>query len=144
VDPTALDYGEVAVDAENSQLITLSNVGTLPLNISGIVLNDEVNYTLDLSAGPNPCGSASFILDFGGACTLAVVFNPQGEGDFSATLTLNSDDPNNPSLIVNLLGTGIPSSGGCSLEQVPSMISHHVWLWVLPLLGMYLWRRKAQ
>jgi hypothetical protein len=42
-----------------------------------------------------------------GTCTFKVSFSPTSEGANSATLTILSDDPDTPSLIVSLTGTGI-------------------------------------
>jgi len=143
VDPVSFDYGQVNVGAEGSGIFTISNLGTISLNVSDIHLDDDTNFTLNVNGGANPCGSTSFVLAFDESCTLEVLFNPQTGEVLSAVLSIASDDPNDPSITVDLTGTGVAQAGGCgcSLEQVPPMISH-LWLWILPMVGLLLWRRR--
>ncbi|HEX5035028.1 MAG TPA: choice-of-anchor D domain-containing protein, partial [bacterium] len=106
VDPIEFSYGDVGVGEEAAQILTISNVGSVPINVTDLALSDETNYSLDPAAGANPCGSLNFTLDGGESCTIGVVFNPSDDGLLDATLTISSDDPDEPEIVVSLTGVG--------------------------------------
>jgi hypothetical protein len=89
--PSSLDFGSVEAGGASSPLaVTLSNTRTASAAISSIALSDNVNYSLDVNGGPNPCGSASPTIGPGQGCTVAIAFNPLAGGTFSALLEVNS------------------------------------------------------
>jgi len=138
VNPTALNFGTVGINQSNSLIITISNDGMGPVDINGLDLSDDINYSIDVNAGQNPCGSLSFTLDSGESCTIGVLFTPTSNGTFDATLTVNSDDPDEPAIAVSLTGIGqlFDLSGGgcsCSLESA-ARPSHYLMLALLPML----------
>jgi hypothetical protein len=91
VSPLSLDFGSVEVGgASTPRAVTLSNTRTASAAVSSIVLSDNVNYSLDVNGGPNPCGSASPTIGAGQGCTVAVTFNPLSNGTFGAFLRVNS------------------------------------------------------
>jgi hypothetical protein len=111
VDPTAHDYGMVAVGIGSTQAFTVENVGTADLNVSSTQLT-----------GPDAGDFA--IVSGGGAFTLApmaqqvieVEFTPSSVGPKSADLEIASDDPDTPLLVVPLAGEGVDAGGGSVLE----------------------------
>lgn len=115
-DPSSQDFGEVNTNSESTVIITVSNSGSYPLNISGIALSDTVNFALQPSTGASPCASTSFSLEAGESCTLGLQFSPGTVGAITADLVFSSDDPANPSYSLPLTGTGTASSG-CALSQ---------------------------
>ena len=54
----------------------------------------------------NVSGSGSFDIPAGGSQTVTVTFQPTAKGKVSQTLTVTSDDPNNPSVSIDVKGTG--------------------------------------
>jgi hypothetical protein len=94
-------------------------------------LSDDVNFSLDVNGGPNPCGSVSFTLNVGESCTVEVTFTPATDGTFDGTLTINSDDPDESPLVVILTGIGQVidlSGGGCVLNGGTSGLPPTGWL----------------
>jgi hypothetical protein len=78
-------------------------------------LSDTINYTLDVNGGTDPCGSTTPTIASDGSCTVTITFNPSSIGQKDATLTVNSDDPDMPTLNVLLTGIGVlPSTIGYS------------------------------
>jgi len=84
------------------QTLMLVNSGTDALAISAITL-----------AGP---GAAAFVVDGpsaptsllnGAQTTIDVTFAPEAADDFTATLTIDSDDPDQPHAVINLTGAGV-------------------------------------
>jgi len=120
VNPASLNFGAVGVSQESSLVLTLSNNGANVLNVTGMTLSDNVNYSLDVNGGSDPCGSTTPVLNSGESCTVLVVFDPTVVGDLPGNLTITSDDPNNLSLIVPLIGTGtafgLSGAGACSMN----------------------------
>jgi hypothetical protein len=106
--PPILDFGNVLVGSTSTpQTLTISNTGTADLHISGIALSDTTNYSLDINAGSNPCGSTNPTIASNSSCTVTVTFNPSSEGTKVANLRISSDSPYSPTLDVPLSGNGV-------------------------------------
>ncbi len=105
--PGSHDFGKVLVAQSSTALeIAISNSGPLNLVVSGMTLSDTTNYSLDPNGGSNPCGSTAPTIPTGQSRTLTVTFAPSAVGTFDADLTINSDDPDEPSVVVSLTGKG--------------------------------------
>jgi len=141
VNPVTIDFGSVNLSDHKTVLITVTNTGAGLLDISNATLSDTVNYTLDITQGANPCGNLSGGLASGQSCTAAVIFNPTVNGTLNATLTLDSNDPQNPQFVVPLTGVGgggkLISGSGCSLQSgTPAPWSGWLVLMLILPLGM--------
>jgi len=136
--PATHDFGPILLGQSASTIITLSNNGANVLNVTGMSLSDATDYSLDVNAGTNPCGSETPTINAGESCTVGVDFNPQSLGALPGTLTLTSDDPNNPSLVLAFTGTGSTfnvSGSGCSMSSTPGSLGG-LYLLALPLVLM--------
>lgn len=103
--PSSYDFGIVTPGNIPAPLeVEIANNGSLRLTVSDITLSDTANFALDLSAGSNPCFTASSTIAAGGNCTAEVNFTPQSDASFDATLIISSDDPNHPTINVPLSG----------------------------------------
>jgi len=105
--PASNDYGDVTVGASTIQEFTISNKGTADLHISNGVLSDETNFAVDGNSGSSPCGELPVTITPDNNCTVSIAFSPQDAITYTATVTISSDDPVNPSLVVDLTGTGV-------------------------------------
>jgi len=132
VSPSSKDYGYVSPGSSSSQIFTLSNTGQAWAYVSNVSLSDTENFTLDLSAGDNPCSSLnasvcsvgvqcnSFALEDGESCTLAVAFHPTLAQNVSGELLITSNLYSTPTSVA-LSGTGNPSAPDLSMSiQGPS------------------------
>jgi len=156
--PAMVDLGSVVVNASSAPTeVAISNIGNLDLNVSSIVLDDNTVFTINLNGGSNPCGGATpFSIAGGDNCTVAVTFSPTSLGAFTDNVTILSDDPDEGTVKVPLLGTGVDnviSSGGngsgCSCR-----ISGDGWsftdgaptagILLLPFLWLALARRRSR
>jgi hypothetical protein len=79
--------------------VEISNVGTDDLVISNIVLSDTANYTL--------VGSTTATVAPAGSHTVSVSFNPTIAGGLDGTLTIHSNDADESTVEVSLLGDGL-------------------------------------
>jgi len=119
VSPASHDFGSLDVGATSEAAeFSLSNTAASYLNVSAMGLSDTANYVMDEKGGANPCGTTAPRLAAGEGCTVTVTFNPLSEGAFDATLTVSSDDPDNPEVGISLAGSthGYSGVGGGGVE----------------------------
>ena len=83
VQETAIDFGTVAFAQPVQETITITNTGTAPLEITGIV-SDVSGLTFDTSM---------FTLEPNGSQTVTISFPSSVEGTFSGNITILSNDP---------------------------------------------------
>jgi len=109
VTPAAVDFGKVLImGPADEQEISIANVGSLDLNVTGVTLTDATGaFGLDLNGTAGRCGASAFTLSAGQRCTVLVTFGPTQEGPHSADLEITSDDPDESSVSINLAGTGV-------------------------------------
>jgi len=102
VNPTSHNFGQVILGASASKVFVVSNTGNLDLNVSSTSLigGDAGEFSI-------VSGGGSFTLAPGGSRNIQVSFNPAVEGPKSATLRLDSDDPDENPLDLNLSGSGL-------------------------------------
>ena len=95
----ALNLGNVAVCQSGQAGVAIANTGGVPLTVNAISVTGAV-----FSASP-----ASLVVAPGGTQTVTVRFAPTGVGPASGTLTIQSDDPANPTVTRPVSGTGLPT-----------------------------------
>ncbi len=83
-----------------AQIVTLSNTGTSQLNITSLLIGGTNATEFSRTTS---CGA---FLPAGATCNINVFFKPMAVGARTATLTITTDDPVNPTLTVSLNGTG--------------------------------------
>ena len=100
--PTTLlhDYGIVAVGDSKSKTVSVSNVGGATLNVTGISLEGDHPDQFQILTGGDP-----FTLNpEDPAHEIVVLFSPTSAGIKSATLRIDSNDPDEEQVDVTLLG----------------------------------------
>ena len=105
--PTSKDYGNINVGSSSSQIFTITNTGTANLVIGTLTLSgtnlDQFVMQNDNCTGKTIAPSAT--------CTIEILFFPSYVGTLTANLNIPSNDPDTPTLSVNLSGTGM--TGQC-------------------------------
>ena len=110
VNPLSIDFGNVNVGGSATRTLTISNLGSSDLEILYVG-----GLTLPLSISPgqtNPCPSTSsvpFTLAPSQSCTYDITFSPSQAGQVNVQLTINSNDPDENPLYINIVGVGISS-----------------------------------
>ena len=100
VSPSSIDFGDVLVGESASENVTISNNwDELDIYISSISVSDGTNFSVNSSGG--------FTLESGANTTITVSFHPGSAADFQSSLIIQSDDPDDPVVEVNLSGRGI-------------------------------------
>lgn len=92
------DFGAVPVLNEKVLDIPLLNVGKADLRVTSVRLKEE-DVPFRIATSPEAVGS-------GETLPIQVAFTPPVEADFAATLVLETDDPDEPVVEVNLVGKG--------------------------------------
>ncbi len=107
--PTALEFGDVAVNQTKDLPVTLRNTGTIQLTINALTI-DNARFT---SVSP----SAPFTLNADATQTVTVRFAPTATGQQRGTLTITSSDPARPTVTVALAGNGVSTGGVTILDH---------------------------
>ena len=97
VEPSALDFETVLVATQKALTFLVTNQGAAELQVSDVVA-DPPEYTVE---------PRSFSLAPYEDQTVTVTFHPRTERGFPGTLTLTSDDPDQPVSEVTLSGVGL-------------------------------------
>ncbi len=101
IDAAAPAFAITRVNSTSMANLVISNTGTAPLTVTGITKGgaNPLRYTVGTPT--------SFTIAVGGAAKLIpITFAPNAEQVFPATLTIASNDPTTPSLVVAITGTG--------------------------------------
>ncbi|MEE9268622.1 MAG: DUF4350 domain-containing protein, partial [Candidatus Krumholzibacteria bacterium] len=96
VSDSAFDYGAVLVANSKRDTLRVANEGAELLEVS--VALSGTNYNVDTPA---------FTVAAGARRDVVVTFTPGSEGPAAATLTLTTNDPDEPTVVITLDGTGI-------------------------------------
>ena len=94
---TELSFGDVTVGQPSAQTLTISNAGNAYLSVTNIISTDP-QVTVSL---------ASFSVSPGGSQQVTLTYTPSGAVDLSATLLIQSNDPDEGTLTIALSGTGV-------------------------------------
>ncbi|MBM4130502.1 choice-of-anchor D domain-containing protein, partial [bacterium] len=98
VSPTSLDFGARFIGATRTDTLLVANLGCEQLTVSGVT-SDQVAFSAT-PAGP-------FTLAPDSTRTVLVTFAPTTAGVVTAQLTFAGDDPDEPTVVVALAGTGL-------------------------------------
>ena len=105
------DYGTVHVGSSSNYAFTIQNTGLATLNISGASVS---------GTGFSVVGSVPSSISAGGSDTITVSFTPSSVGSHTGTLSINSNDPDTPTLNIGLNGTGDSAP-----QQVASVVFYN-------------------
>ncbi len=97
-----LGFAGLEVGDNRSKPVTINNTGNASLNINGIDLSGDSDFVLV----ENDCG----IISVGESCSAVVNFSPSSEGTKTATLSIQSNDPSNGSIAIDVTGSGKSAS----------------------------------
>jgi PGF-CTERM protein len=99
VTPATVAFGEVGTETTLTRNVTVRNVGGAPLAVENVTLAGADAFTI-------VAGNGSGTLVPGETRTVTIRLAPDAAGGLSGTLTVNSDDPDEPSVAVSLSGVG--------------------------------------
>ncbi|MDD3887904.1 MAG: choice-of-anchor D domain-containing protein [Patescibacteria group bacterium] len=100
VSDSNLNFARTLASDESTKNVTISNLGTVNLNINQMSLNSD-----EFILGNDNCSNKTIIPQ--GNCTFDVIFRPQTSGSKTANITITSNDPEHVTTVVSLSGTSI-------------------------------------
>jgi subtilisin family serine protease len=93
-----INFGDRYTTGSYDTAILISNNGTDVLNISSITISNAV-FVID--------GSTSFSIEAGGSTEVHLVFTPVSLGMYEGLLTINSNDPDQSTIEINVTGRAV-------------------------------------
>jgi hypothetical protein len=99
--PDTLDFGQQLLGTSDTLQTTVSNIGDVPLFITGFGINGIGSSSYRL------LDNSLFFLQPGESKSISVIFEPVGTGPKPAELTIFSNDPDQPATIVSLRGISV-------------------------------------
>ena len=104
---TTLQLGSVTVGQTANVPFNISNTGTAALTVSAIA-SSSASVTVTSPAIP-------FTVQPGATTPVTVTFAPTAAGAVNGILTITSNDPAHPNVMVSLSGTGVAASGSTTV-----------------------------
>ncbi|MBE0637655.1 MAG: choice-of-anchor D domain-containing protein [Bacteroidales bacterium] len=100
---TSHNYGAVRKNAQKRWFLEVKNIGNAMLNIESMISSEpaffvDPNLTFPVMISPLE------------TVQLGIWFSPPGATNYAGTLTIANNDPQNPSAIINLSGSGLDQS----------------------------------
>ncbi|MEJ5166919.1 MAG: choice-of-anchor D domain-containing protein [Thermoanaerobaculia bacterium] len=99
VSPTEIFWNNIPVNTNQTQIITVRNKSANPeenLNISSVILSGDSVYSLDTS-------ELKLNLKPGEQTTFKINLSSQNTGVFKGTVSVNSNDPDSPTVLVSII-----------------------------------------
>jgi len=94
------NYGEVDENTSTSAItFTIENTGNADLIINDVSIDDTTNFTLTDNTSSPVIGGDSTSFD--------ITFNPQSYGNYSTTVTIDNNDPDENPYTFTITGTGL-------------------------------------
>lgn len=98
----SINFGSVTVGSSGSSSLTISNTGGSDLTISSVSLTGT-GFGISGITTPK-------VISAGQSSVVSLTFSPAATGAASGSLAISSSDPANPTLHVNLSGTGVTTT----------------------------------
>ncbi len=130
--PPGINFGTLDTGSTATVTLVLANPGDATLSVSNFNKTGSANFFVDAEAPADPCGSETPDILPGESCEIAVNFSPSATELFTGILEFSSNDPGEPVLTVDLLGSGV--GGDCSLGGGGEPGFHWAWLLVLGII----------
>ena len=102
VDPLLVDFGDVKLYTQETEWVTISNIGTADLEIYDCSEHGDPEFIIT----SNPMGS---LLSPGDSVQMEVAYEPHYEAGSYGTIDVDSNDPVDPTVVVDLVGNGVAS-----------------------------------
>ena len=110
-----MSFGNQAIGTSRTLSFTLRSIGSVPLNISAVAI-DNAQFTLGGScAGPFPLAVAG-----GGSCLMNVTYTPTSSGTLLANLSVTSDSTLGPAGRINIALTGVGENPSVDGSLIPA------------------------
>lgn len=113
VDILSLSFGPLKIQETEDSTILLKNDGGTSLQISSMKITNDPSGVFSIT---NSTGIETILAK--SSMSLIVRFSPKAIGNYSAVLTISSNDPNSPTKTINLTGIAYSDINGVEDETV--------------------------
>ncbi|MCF8370708.1 MAG: choice-of-anchor D domain-containing protein [Bacteroidales bacterium] len=113
ISQSLFNFNALPINSSLSDTLIVTNTGTAILDVYNIV-SSSTNF----SRSPS-----SMMIDPGDSDTIVITFTPTQVVVYTETLTLHTDDPNQPTVSVALHGTGLPTPTP-SISVMPQYLNY--------------------
>ena len=108
-----VNFGSLLVKTTSAtKTVTLKNVGTSAITMSGITLNETTDYAIK----SNTCPAAGSTLAGGASCAIGLAFTPASTGVKKGAVIVSNTDPSSPQLL------GVSGTGTSNVALSPTSI----------------------
>ena len=105
VEPLQYNFGRVEIGTSSMQIVTISNLGGSSLVVENLSLLATAGLGFEFVDPP----ATPFAIEPGASVDIGLLFEPAGLRSARATLVIDGDDPDAPTVAVALSGAGVPS-----------------------------------
>jgi hypothetical protein len=110
----AINFATISLGLKSTYNLVLNNIGSADLNISLITVNGT-EFSISGVSTPKTISA-------GQSAQAVVTFSPTVAGSATGSISITSNDPVNPTLLVSLAGTGTTTPTG-QLSAIPASLS---------------------
>ncbi|MBI4585320.1 MAG: choice-of-anchor D domain-containing protein [Planctomycetes bacterium] len=103
VQPLSINFGDLVAGSSKEETITISNNGSADLHVSSIRLGEGTGLDYAITAAPE----MPLTLAPGNQAEVKVTYAPKEVESDSGVVVISSDDANEPSVFVTLIGSGV-------------------------------------
>jgi hypothetical protein len=118
IEPEAISFDEQMLDCHSSEVFTLTNIGSAPLDLYGVTIEDESGY-FEISEPPE-----NWTLDPKRSTEVEVSFVPMSDGGFTSVLHVDSNDPDGEQL-ADVVGMG-EELGMCANLELSFLVEYEI------------------
>jgi len=118
VAPTSYDFGNVKLGSSTNTIITLANVGSLDLTVSGVGLENGSSSAIAVAPAP----ALPAVIHPNGTLDVPLTYTPVSTAGDQAILDITSNDPDQGLLKVGLSGLGVPATVP-PLQQIVDIVA---------------------
>ena len=104
LNPEGHDFGTISIGCDNELRLTLANVGNLPLTISNV--QQMVTQPVDINMFFGTLPDLPWTIDPGFELDIITSYTPSDIGNDSSVITVESNDPLNPTVDFEEMGEG--------------------------------------
>jgi hypothetical protein len=105
VAPSAVEFGDVVVAFDSTETLALINAGLAPLIINAVSISDNEDGAFTLTTESGETTDLEIARDE--SATFTLNFKPGTYAEYSRKLIIESNDPEHPTLSVDLTGEGV-------------------------------------
>jgi hypothetical protein len=113
--PASHNFGNVTIGGTSSAVVIyIANNGSIDLLVSDISLagTDAAEFSLNLTSGSPACAVANPTIVPAADCKFTASFSPTSSGDKTASIIIQSNDPDSDTVTIALTGTGVTANSG--------------------------------